>query len=142
MKRLALAATLIVSAGAFTSDAVRASDDNTSCTGNLVEYVPFKQDGQKIGQLQLYYNATSRNFCALMFHGGPTWGVRLDTGVAIVRSRTRDGTFYTAGDPERGQFRYQAGPINRGGAGWCGYGSGLLNYRGKQQIKNTAIVCR
>jgi hypothetical protein len=118
----------------------KAADGGGGCSGKLIEYVPFTVSGQKIGQLQLYYNAQTGANCALMLHGGSTWGVARDTGVALYRKRRGDQN-YSQPAYQRGAFRYQAGPIRTAGDGWCVMAGGGITHAGKHRSLYTSAHC-
>ena len=146
---LAVTAIAVASSG-FARDAAVAADaapglesaaaGQGSCGGKLVEYVPFVVGGKKIGQLQLYYNARNGKNCAIMYHGGPTWGIRKDTGVLLAKSATRNGAYHQAAY-QRDDFTHQAGPITTVGRDKCVYAGGGISYNGKHHTKYTGFHC-
>ncbi|MGY4396311.1 hypothetical protein ACVWZA_001484 [Sphingomonas sp. UYAg733] len=141
MKCLLLAGAIIAGASLYvmTSQA-EAADGDGGCGGRLIEYVPFNVGGQKIGQLQLYYNAQTGTNCAVMLHGGPTWGVARDTGVALYRKRRGDQS-YSQPVFQRDTFRYQAGPIRTAGDGWCVRAGGGITHAGRHYTLYTGDHC-
>ena len=111
------------------------------CGGNLIEYVPVVVDGEKIGQLQLYYNPGNGKNCAIMLHGGPTWGVPIDTGVLLAKAPRRNGSYSQAGY-QREVFRHQAGPVRTDGRGQCVYAGGGIDWKGQRRSVFTGQHCR
>ncbi|MEG3175762.1 hypothetical protein U1872_05935 [Sphingomonas sp. RB3P16] len=141
MKGLLLAGVVVAGASLYMMmPQAKAADGDAGCGGKLIEYVPFTVNGQKIGQLQLYYNAQNGMNCAVMLHGGATWGVARDTGVALFRKRRGD-QYYTEPAFERDTFRYQAGPIRTAGDGWCVKGGGGITHGGKHYTLYTGDHC-
>lgn len=121
-------------------DGAVAADGGGGCGGQLIEYVPFNVNGQKVGQLQFYYNAQNGNNCAVMYHGGPSWGALRDTGVLLAKAPSRSGPFRQAAF-ERKDFRYQAGPIRTEGRNVCVYAGGGIDWAGKHHTLYTRIHC-
>lgn len=108
--------------------AAQAADGDGDCPGKLIDYVPYTaRDGSRIGQLQLYWNAADETNCAIMFHGGPTWGKATQTNVTLFL-KTSSG----AQEIKRQQdsFKYQAGPIRTSGRNRQISAAGGLTYKG------------
>lgn len=116
-----------------------AADGGGDCRGKVIDYVPYKaRDGSRIGQLQLYWNAADGTNCAIMYHGGPTWGQASRTNVTLFVSSAGQAREIKRNE---GNFRYQAGPIRTAGTGRCIAAAGGLTYKGSYYNNFTEYHC-
>ena len=82
--------------------------------------------GTRIGELDIYYNASTGVNCAMTVHGGPTWGVSLPTWVYIAKCQatTPTGTCYEVADDYDGPgpFSYHGSrhEVNTAATALCG----------------------
>ncbi|KQU47389.1 hypothetical protein ASG67_14100 [Sphingomonas sp. Leaf339] len=141
IKRLTLAAVVLAATGSFFVQPSNAADGGGQCGGNLVGYKRIMAGNTVVGELQLYYNPANGNNCASTFHSGPTWGVSLDTGVALYRSSNGQTPTSPAGF-ERQNFRYQAGPIRTDGRNRCIISGGGITYQGQHYTVYTQAHCK
>lgn len=100
-----------------------------SCGGKLIDYLPLRDNGVLIGQLQMYYNASNGRNCAILKHAQSTWNKPLYTMVALFRCpRYGDpDTTCRRVEMQYGNFRYQAGPISTPGEGKCIVAQGSMH---------------
>ena len=106
----------------------------TSCGGDLVRVQPIKAGPKVIGELQLYWNAALQRNCAITKHGGDTWGVKLDTLVVLFECQeTSPGPNCTYRDSaaDRGDYKYQAGPVSLHVGKHCVYAVGNIRWKGE-----------
>lgn len=104
-----------------------------ACEGNLIALRNLVKNGNKIGELQVYWNpATGRN-CARTMHGGSTWGQQLFTEVFLStcpRNRRNECGWQSNYVMDRGWYYYQAGPVSRNGANRCWSAAGGITING------------
>lgn len=115
------------------------------CGGRLVEVRNIMGDGanpQKLGELQLYYNASNGNNCARTMHSAATWGVETPTAVSLgICDNRRDRTCnHPQLDPnpnpnrfayDSRPYRYQAGPVRVHAPSQCVRAGGSIFRNGK-----------
>ncbi len=116
------------------------------CSGNLVWSKNLNYGGTKIGELDIYYNASTGVNCAKMNHGGPTWGVTRDTYVQIAKCQETSPSstcVYAAEDHDGGQFAYYAGPATVTAGSHCVSAGGYIFWQGSYHNVNTAatVLC-
>ncbi len=143
----ALATALSLVPAATASAAVPGPEGITGtgdCTGNLVWHKNLNYSGTKIGELDIYYNASTGVNCAKMNHGGPTWGVARDTWVYIAKCEQTNPTgtcFETADDSDRGPFEYFAGPVKVTAGSHCITANGWIFWEGaRRKVATGATV--
>lgn len=117
------------------------------CGGNLIDYKPVRIGGEKVGELQLYYNSGNGKNCAVFSHAGPTWGKALTTSVEVyVCKPNRNNCGVWQWDPwwdrDDGTYAYQAGPVRIVGEDKCVQAIGYLDYKGQTGIAVSDVHCR
>lgn len=112
--------------------------NDTKCRGRLLDADFIVANGTKIAEVQLYYSAPERLYCAVTVHVGPTAGKRIDTGITMFKGTSRTAQFQQA-SYQRGQYSQVAGPI--GARGNCMYAWGGIDWNGKRHFETTSIWC-
>jgi hypothetical protein len=87
------------------------------CSGQLLQTKGIYAGSTRIGEVQAYWNSTTKRNCAATVHGGPTWGVRLRTQVYAYNGHyvgwgdrfTFQSYYY---DDAYGDYAYYAGPAS------------------------------
>ncbi len=119
----------------------------TACGGNLVGHKNVYANGAKVGELQVYWNASKGKNCARFMHAGPTWGQPRLTGVSLGLCRNRQDRLcnHPDNDPNadrvpgrsfsfdlRENYRFQAGPVetDRSNVGKCMRAAGYIRVNG------------
>lgn len=112
----------VVLAGLMLSGGAQAQ----SCPGKLIAVKPIKSaSGQRLAELQVYYNAATGKNCARTLHSSATWGKSLHTEVFMhtctaANFDPREGCRKPAHwDSDWGSYKYQAGPISVYGKNLC-----------------------
>lgn len=122
-----------------------AADAATLCGGKEIWAKTKYYDGQAIGRLRVFYNATYGTNCAQFDHAGATWGVKRYTFVALDRcTQTSPGHGCTiaATDIDLGYFSYYAGPVKVKAPRNCVRAEGSIYWRGDyRRIASGAIGC-
>ena len=116
-----------------------------NCPGTLIESRNLRVGGEKVGELNVYYNSATGKNCARMNHAGSTWGKELMTRVWIgICSETRPGGSVCHYDPDtdgvqKGKFKFWAGPVSTkvSAAGRCIAASGYLWMNGTRHEVST-----
>lgn len=143
MRPRAMRAAMMVAGLALASVALPAA---AQCAGKLVDHRniylnPNAANKTKIGELQVYYHAASGKNCAVVKHGGPTWGVRMPTAVSIgvCRNASDRRCNHPDLDPNANpaKFDYEiyngveyAGPVKVSAPESCIRAAGYLYYKG------------
>lgn len=112
--------------------------NDTQCRGRLIDADFIVANGTKIAEVQLYYAASERLYCARTVHVGPTAGKRIDTGITMFKGTSRTARFQQA-SYQRGQYSQVAGPI--GARGNCMYAWGGIDWNGKRHFETTSVWC-
>lgn len=95
------------------------------CSGALVEYAPLAEyNGQRIGAIELYYDAATGNNCARLMHGGWLWGVSAYTSLYLHICDANGRNCRSIHD--NGDYRYYAGPLTAYGRNRCVSASGAI----------------
>jgi hypothetical protein len=105
-----------------------------NCAGSLVESRNLNVAGEKVGELDVYYDSSTGKNCARMNHAGSTWGKPLMTRVWIgICSETTPGNKTCHYDPntdavDKDVYSYYAGPATTktSARGRCIAASGYL----------------
>lgn len=141
LKPLAAIGLCLAVSGYVAPRAALAEDGGGSCGGKLIDYIPFMVDGQKVGQLQMYYNAANGNNCAIMLHSGPTWGSARDTGVGLYVIDNKGYIAETLAFQRKSTFKYQAGPVWAKGRNRCVTAGGGISFKGAHKTLFTSRHC-
>lgn len=141
LKALAVVGLCLAASGYVAPRAAMAEDGGGACGGKLIDYVPFMVDGQKVGQLQMYYNAANGNNCAIMLHSGPTWGSARDTGVGLYAVNDKNVISATLAFERKSTFKYQAGPVRTPGRNRCISAGGGITFKGTHKTLFTPRHC-
>ena len=128
MHRLICSFAIALAGIAFSSGALA-----QSCPGTLVGLKPIKNPaGQKLAELQLYYDAASGKNCARTMHSSATWGQSRHTEV-LLQTCKRENFHASNGcskpfayDQDWGDRKYQAGPVLVAGAKRCVFVQGSI----------------
>jgi hypothetical protein len=115
------------------------------CAGSLIESQGLTVGGEKVGELNVYYDSATGKNCAKMNHAGSTWGKKLKTRVWVgICSERKPGgktCHYDANTDavDVGNYRYYAGPATtkRSAKGRCIAASGYLWIGGKRHAVST-----
>lgn len=130
------------SSAAVPSASVSSAAAADTCGGNLVRVLPLNHDGTRIGELQIYFNPANGNNCAMMRHGGPTWGVARETWVYIARcaTTTPTGTCSVQADDSDHAVgaQYYAGPARVWAGAHCIQANGWIYWAGARRKVSTA----
>ncbi|MDL5364721.1 hypothetical protein QSH18_03800 [Xanthomonas sp. NCPPB 2654] len=117
------------------------------CGGNLIDHKPVRIGGEKVGELQLYYNSGNGKNCAVFAHAGPTWGKALTTSVEVYvckPNKNNCGVWqwapWWARDDDT--YSYQAGPVRIDGRNKCVQSIGYIDYKGQTGIAVSDVHCR
>ncbi|HEY0662779.1 MAG TPA: hypothetical protein VGD21_15830 [Lysobacter sp.] len=117
----------------------------SNCTGTLIDYKRAYYRGEKVGELQLYYNSSTGNNCATFFHSGSTWGKKLFTSVEVyVCKPSKYGNcgvwqwspWWSRDD---GWYLYRAGPVQVYGRDRCVQAMGYLDIAGATGADGVAV---
>ncbi len=103
------------------------------CAGNLIWHKNVMAGATKIGELDIYYNASTGVNCAKLNHGGPTWGVASDTYMYLHKCQQtapgpRCDVLETKWD--RDNYAYYAGPLKVTANNHCVWAGGNITYQG------------
>ncbi|MCC8539356.1 hypothetical protein ACDH70_05785 [Xanthomonas axonopodis pv. poinsettiicola] len=117
------------------------------CGGNLIDHKPVSIAGERVGELQLYYNSGNGRNCAVFAHLGSTRGKPLLTSVEVYvckPNRTNCGVWQWDPwwDRDDGTYAYQAGPVRIDGRDKCVQAMGYLDYRGQTAVAVSGVHCR
>jgi hypothetical protein len=113
-----------------------ASAATGDCSGNNIISKPLMYNDTKIGELDVYYNASTGVNCAKMNHGGPTWGVSRDTYVYIAKCQATSptGTCYVMDDDfDFGSYSFYAGPVKVTAGTHCIQANGWIYWNGAER---------
>jgi hypothetical protein len=145
-RRAASAGAVVASAAAALSVTGSApAGAAAGCAGSLIESQPLVVGGEKVGELNVYYDSASGKNCAKMNHAGSTWGKRLKTRVWIgICSERKAGAKVCHYDTNTdavdvGHYRYYAGPATtkKSAKGRCIAASGYLWINGTRHVVGT-----
>ncbi|MCC4587297.1 hypothetical protein LL962_09310 [Xanthomonas sp. NCPPB 1067] len=117
------------------------------CGGNLIDHKPVRIAGERVGELQLYYNGGNGRNCAVFAHLGPTRGKPLMTSVEVyVCKPNRNNCGVWQWDPwwdrDDDIYSYQAGPVRIDGRNKCVRAMGYLEYKGETAVAVSDVHCR
>ncbi|SDY32994.1 hypothetical protein SAMN04487939_101859 [Lysobacter sp. yr284] len=121
MHRLICSFAIVLAGIAFSGTALA-----QSCPGKLVGLKPIKNpSGQKLAELQLYYDANSGKNCARTMHSSATWGQNRHTTVLLQTCKQEN--FHPRNgcskpllyNEDWGNRKYQAGPVSVAGENRC-----------------------
>lgn len=115
------------------------------CPGSLIEKRNLNVGGKKVGELAVYYDASTGKNCARMNHAGSTWGKALKTrvwvGICSERTPGNKTCHYDAKTDgvDVGKYKYYAGPVTtkKSARGRCIAASGYLWLNGKRHEVGT-----
>jgi len=113
-----------------------AAGDSGACPGNLVLHKLLTYSGNTIGELDIYWDASTQKNCAKMNHGGPTWGVARETWAYIAKCQatTPTGTCYVMNDDyDQGSYSYYAGPVKVTAGTHCIQANGWIYWDGARR---------
>lgn len=113
-----------------------------ACGGSLIAHKPVNVGGQQIAQLQVYYNPGNGNNCAMMVHGGPTWGVPLNTRVSIARCVNGCAAYTSPVAIDDNTYSFHAGPVAIPGRGHCVWAQGSITWQGAVHTVNSKGHCQ
>ncbi|MFI2362443.1 hypothetical protein [Promicromonospora sp. NPDC019610] len=118
--------------------------DDSACTSTLVDSEPLRSPSganSGIGRLELYYNSSTGNNCAMVVHTGASYGVAAETYVSIVRCAETvwDGECNEASgfDSDYGNFSYYAGGVRVSAPNNCISTAGSIKWNG---VYHTATI--
>lgn len=106
------------------------------CGGSLIGRKAITYSGTTIGELAVYYNASTGRNCARTNHLGPTYGVTRLTEATLVRctQKTRQGDFCTeVGSTyviDKDNYAYYAGPVSVYSPHNCVKATGVISWHG------------
>ncbi len=132
----ALAATLVCAPTAA-SAALPGPDRDPGagdCAGGLIWHQNVMAGSTKIGELDIYYNASTGVNCAKMNHGGPTWGVPLHTFLDFYKCQqttTAPRCDVLEQRFDQGTYAYYAGPRKVTSPHNCVWAGGLITWQGR-----------
>ncbi|MGO1072789.1 hypothetical protein [Lysobacter sp. CA199] len=128
MLRLICSFAIVLAGIAFSGGALA-----QSCPGKLVELKPIRNSaGQKLAELQLYYDAATGKNCARTMHSGTTWGKSRHTEVLLQTCKRENFDPRNGCSAPRlalsdwGNFKYQAGPVSVNGRNRCVFAQGSI----------------
>jgi hypothetical protein len=133
---------LLTTALILAPTAADAADGN--CAGSLVVHKNLVYNDTKIGELDVYYNASTGVNCAKMNHGGPTAGVARDTYAYIAKCQATSPTgtcVVLDDDVDRGNFSSYAGPVKVTAGTHCITANGWIVWNGaRRKVATGATV--
>ncbi len=116
------------------------------CAGNLIWHKNVMAGATKVGELDVYYNASTGVNCAKVNHGGPSWGVATLTYMNYyVCQETNPGPHCTPIDhkADQGQYAYYAGPLKFTPGNHCLWAGGYIAWQGdvREAETNNMVGC-
>lgn len=109
----------------------------SACSTNLVDSKPLRSPSganSGIGRLELYYNSSTGNNCAMVVHTGASYGVAAETYVSIIRcaetvwdGKCDGGSGF---DSDYGNFSYYAGGVRVHAPNNCISTQGSIKWNG------------
>ncbi|MFL6139589.1 MAG: hypothetical protein ACJ74O_17555 [Frankiaceae bacterium] len=111
------------------------------CGGNVIYRDKAFYNGNAVGELVVYYNASTGNNCARFDHVGAAYGVTAYTEVTLYKcSATQPGngcgTTLDA-DSNSGYFQYYAGPVRVQAPHNCVRADGFIYWHGAYRVADT-----
>lgn len=136
----------VLSTFAVVGTSTTTADAATVCGGKEIWAKTKYYDGQAIGRLRVFYNATYGTNCARFDHGGVTWGVKRYTTVILDRcTQTSPGhgcTYSGKWGYDGDYYAYYAGPAKVYSPHNCVKAQGSIYWRGATRyISSPAIGC-
>ena len=142
---IAVMASLIsVSATIMSAPAAQAGVGD--CTGSLIARKVANASGTAVGELVVYYNASTGNNCARFNHIGPSYGLTRETSVFIERCPTNNpasNCFLTGGpsDHDASSYAYYAGPVQVYSPNKCVRAYGYIMWGGARRGAEMITGC-
>jgi hypothetical protein len=144
MKRLLTAAfaTLLVAIGVVLVPVAPAQA--ADCGGNLIFRQRALYNGAAVGELVVYYNASTGNNCARFNHLGSAYGVSASTTVILTKCSTTNpgngcGTALVIA-ADSGSYAYYAGPVSVHAPNNCVTAEGYIYWHGADRRVTTGGV--
>ncbi|HSX66088.1 hypothetical protein [Nocardioides sp.] len=133
----------LLSTFAVVGASTTSADAATVCGGKEIWAKTKYYDGQAIGRLRVFYNATYGTNCAQFDHAGATWGVKRFTGVGLDRCTQTSpgrGCSISTFDSDYGYYSYYAGPAKVKAPRNCVRADGLIYWRGAYRTITSPVI--
>ncbi|GAB3592626.1 hypothetical protein GCM10027446_13550 [Angustibacter peucedani] len=135
VKTFAVAAASMIAVSVGLAAAPAAQAGTGDCSGSLILRRVVSAGGTGVGELVVYYNASTGNNCARFNHIGPSYGVARETNVFIEKCPTNNparNCFLAGGpnDSDLATYAYYAGPVQVHSPSTCVRVYGYIRWNG------------